>query len=61
MAGGIVAGVGGVVAVAGTGAVVGTQIANKCHNTTVCLRELKKLSMNIVDTEMISQRHSENS
>ena len=38
VAGGIVAGVGGAVAVAGTGTVVGTQIANKCHNESLLKR-----------------------
>ena len=38
VAGGVVAGVGGAVAVAGTGTVVGTQIANKCHNHSLLKR-----------------------
>ena len=36
--GGIVGGVGGVVAVGGTGTVVGTQIVNKCHNNSLLKR-----------------------
>ena len=38
IAGGIVAGVGGVAALGGTGTVVGTAIANKCHNESLLKR-----------------------
>ena len=41
--GGTVAAIGGAIAVGGTGTVIGTQIANKCHNKSLLQRAQEAL------------------